>query len=176
MPLKLMAQFKYFEFDQIKNEIRSSLKYSFEPNDPTEWISIPFEIQDNRILLSILLEGIETTLFMDTGSGPNLMLSEDRTRQLYEVRPDLKNKRKHSTRTYGPYSHGLVKQHYIRVNDLKFNDFTINQCKIYYGWSYKNKPYQGTVGFSLFKNTILVLDFENSLMWVKKAKDSQFEQ
>lgn len=176
IPLMLMSRFKYFEFDQIEYKVRFSQDHSFQPNGQREWISFPFELVDNQILVSPKLEGIETTLLLDTGAGLDLMLSEVVTERLYQARPDLKKKWKHSAKTYGPYSEGLIKQRRVTAKNLDFGDFVVSRCKIYSGKSYENLSYQGILGFELFKKTILVLDFEKNLIWAKKAKGSRFEQ
>jgi hypothetical protein len=175
--LQLMTRFKYFEFDQIEKKVRFSPEHSFEPEDPGQWLSFPFVIEDNRILLTAELENIETTWFLDTGHGGQFELGEPLMVQLLQKRPDLKQVRKRNTWYYAPYGDGRSDGKAITVKNLRLGKHTLNRVNIVYDIKcYEDEPYQGMIGFELFEDTMMVLDFEKNLLWVKKAKGSRFEE
>ena len=176
IPLMLMEEFNFFEFDQIAKQIRFTSQRSFKPDDPSKWLTFPFVIKDNRILLTASLENIETTWFLDTGDGGQLEMGETLMAHLLEKKPELKKTRKRNAWSYAPYIEGMRNGKAVNIDNLLFGGHAIGKTRVNYDMqSYENEIYKGTIGFSFFKKTIMVLDFEKNLMWVKKAKGSRFE-
>lgn len=175
--LNIMRQFSYFKFDGIQDELSFSKQSSFEPEIAAEWLSLPFRFEGLHLLLDISIEGIETTLMLDTGAGYQLELSESFVQELLKKRHDFKKTWKKTTHYYGPYADGKVKQKKFTAKQLQFANQTLNRVEIVYGDHpfQQGKPFEGTIGSELFENTIMVLDFENNMMWIKKAKGSRFE-
>ena len=177
MPLRLMKKFKYFAFDRVDNQLRFSPLNSFETNNQSEWITFPFHIQSGKLLLTISIEGVKVTWFLDTGSTCQLKLDGPVLQQLYAKRPDLKATHKTNSESFLPYSGGKKQGQQFTAKNLDFGDGFLKTVNIRYeADSENNELYQGTIGFGLFEKTVMVLDFEKSIMWVKKSKFSRFEK
>lgn len=176
IPLVMMQQFKYFKFDDLQKEISFSKQFSFEPEEDSDWFSLPFRMEGLHLLLDIPIEGIETTLMLDTGADYQLELGESVVQEIFKKRSDFDKAWKRTVHYYGPYADGLVDCKKFTAKNLKFSDRTLNRVKLIYSDRYEDKKYQGVIGAKLFDKTIMVLDFENNLMWVKKAKGSRFEK
>ncbi|HML72970.1 MAG TPA: hypothetical protein PKB02_00610 [Anaerohalosphaeraceae bacterium] len=181
MPLEIMSAFRYVQYDQINQELSFSNTQSFMMKDSSEWMTFPFEITGEdiqRIILTIPIEGISTRLFLDTGGASQLELDNDIIEQLFEKRPELCQTRKGKTKTITPYGSGEKASLKMAVKNLQFGDTVVKKLTILYDKipSDKQNPiFQGTIGIDLFRNTIMVLDFENKVMRVKKTKKCLFE-
>lgn len=181
MPLEIMSAFRYVQYDQINKELSFSNTQLFMIEDSSEWITFPFEITGEdiqRIILTIPIEGISTRLFLDTGGAGQLELDNDIVEQLFEKRPDLRETRKGKTKTITPYGSGEKTSLKMAVKNLQFGDTNIRKLTIHYDKMPDNThqpDFQGTIGIDLFRNTIMVLDFENKVMRVKKTKKCLFE-
>lgn len=179
LPLDLMSAFGCIEFDQVANKIRISEAEPFTPDSPSEWITFPFEIRKtniSRLLFKIPLEGIEATLFLDTGAAFQLNVLPDLMRRLYQKRPDLEKQSSRRKDMYSPYAGGVIKSKKFTAGDFHFADQTFSKVEIFYPEKDPDPapPFDGTIGINLFYNTLMVLDFKQNLMWVKKTKGSLF--
>jgi hypothetical protein len=169
LPLDLMSQFKYIEFNRIDNTITLSEKYSYKSQKLSQWLSYPFKM-DKSLYLTITVEGIETKLMLDTGSNGQIKLDKNIIEQLYLRKPELKNARKKKTITHVPYAGGKKIGRKFTASDIQFGDAILKKVNItYIKDAYKNLSFKGTIGFGLFENTVMVLDFENNIMWIKKS-------
>lgn len=181
MPLEIMSAFRYVQYDQINNELSFSNTQSFMMEDPSAWMTFPFEITGEdiqRIILTIPIEGISTRLFLDTGGASQLELDNEIVQQLFEKRPELRQTRKGKTKTITPYGSGEKTSLKMAVKKLQFGDTVIRKLTILYDkipGDKQNSAFQGTIGIDLFRNTIMVLDFENKVLRVKKTKKCLFE-
>ena len=181
MPLDLMSKFDYIEYDQIDKELRISREHPFTVDDASEWITFPFEINQKRILIKTSIEGIPATLFLDTGSDSTLELYSTFIQPLFEKRADFQKAWKRSGFTYYPYASGKTKIKRFTAKNLRMADHSIRKVAILYPKEpdlqnkFPAEGTDGTIGLNLFKKTVMVLDFKNSLMWVKKAEGSRFE-
>ena len=182
MPMDMIGQFSYLQYDSIQKELSFSRNKRFRPADRSEWITFPFEIETKRILLKTSIEDIEVTLFLDTGAGYQLELDTAIIKQLRQQRPDLKKAWVQNTQLYSPYEKGSLKVRKFTATNLKLDSSTLKKAELFYketpdqGKSYPHKGTNGTIGIGLFDKTTMVLDFKRNLMWVKKAKGSRFEE
>ena len=174
MPLGIMSELSYIQYDQINKELVVSPESIFVPEDKSEWISFPFEINDRRILLKTEIEGLQVVLFLDTGADYGLELNQTIVEELFEKRPDFKKARKQKTILHTYYEGIEEKVEKFNATNLHIADYNFDNVNICYGKnsdSKKHFPYKGTdgtIGIELFQKTVMVLDFENRLMWVKK--------
>jgi hypothetical protein len=182
MPLQVISSFRYVEYNQLSKELTISLEDPFVPQDASEWLQYPFEIDKNRILITTFIEDIQAVLFLDTGASGELELSQTLVEQLYEKRPDLRTARKKNVSVYTPYADGVIKGKRFTAKNLRFAESCLTDVELIYKTAYSRKthfPYDdtnGTIGLGLFGQTAMVLDFETNRMWVKKAEGSPFEQ
>ncbi len=176
LPLAIMRQFSYFKFDNVKKQLSFSKSASFDPADNSQWLFLPFRYEGLHLVLDVSIEGIETTLMLDTGADYQLELNESVIQELFKKRRDFEKAWKKTIRFYGPYSDGLIDYKRFTAKKLQFADHTLSRVKLIYSDRHEDKKYQGVIGAKLFEKTVMVLDFENNLMWVKKAEGSRFEE
>jgi hypothetical protein len=181
LPLDLMAAFGHIEFDQVANEIRLSETEPFRPDDPSQWLALAFEIRQsgmNRLLLQLPVEGIPTTLFLDTGAAYELFLSNELMQRLHQKRPDFLEARTRRTHIYIPYAGGMINSRKFTAGNVHLADRTFDRIEVFYREKDPDPalPFDGIIGINLFRDTVMVLDFKQNLMWVKKTKGSLFEE
>ena len=176
IPLDMMRHFNYFKFDNVQRELSFSATTSFEPADNSRWLAMPFRYEGLHLVLDVSIEGIQTTLMLDTGADFQLKLNESVVKKIFEKRSDFKKVWKKTTHFYGPYESGMTTEKQFTAKNFRFANQTLVRVKLIYSDSNENEQYQGIIGAKLFDKTVMVLDFEKNLMWVKKAKDSRFEE
>lgn len=176
IPLVIMRQFNYFKFDDLNKEVSFSKSSSFAASDKSEWFSLPFRIEGLYLLLDLSIEGMETTLRLDTGAGYQLKLDESVVQELFKKRPDFAKAWKKTIYLYGPYAGGKTTGKKFTAKNIHFSNQKLDRTELIYASINQDKGYKGFIGFDFFEKTVMVLDFKKNLMWVKKAKGSRFEQ
>lgn len=176
IPLDMMSRFNYFKFDNLNKELSFSKVFAFLPDDASGWISIPFRIEGLFLLLEVPIENRNTTLRLDTGAGYELQLDESVVKELFNVRPDFQKARKRTTYLYGPYEDGKTAEKTFTAKNLHFGDRTMNRVRLIYSERIDDEGYEGTIGYEFFDDTVMVLDFEKRLLWIKKEMGSFFEE
>jgi hypothetical protein len=181
-PLSVIRSFRYVEFNQLTHALTLSPEESFEPVNAADWIALPFEISEEQILLKIPVETIDATLFLDTGAYFGLNLRGPVFETLAEQRPDFKRVRKKRVVNYFPYAGGEIKAKIFTVKNFHLADYCLDHIELNHSEDtapLSQRPggeADGIIGMGLFKNTVMVLDFETNQMWVKKAEGSYFEE
>ena len=169
--LPLLREFKYITFDNINKEAELSYYQSFEPDSPEGWKKYPIFIEEDFhgnafLFVRLIVEGYETELQLDTGSGRGLAASEVLWENINNGLRKLKLKK--GKENY-PYIGNLPCKK-GKISNLEFGNRTINNAEIAV---FKDDcplldGCDGLVGMQYFSNTVFVLDFENDLMWVKE--------
>ncbi|MBW8036072.1 MAG: hypothetical protein FVQ79_10690 [Planctomycetes bacterium] len=173
--LPTIKGFRYCKFDQINNRVQLSAKTVFTPKNIEDWVTYPFELKGVHLLLDIPIEGIETTLMLDTGACMELQLSDTSSEKLYEKREDFKKAWKFKTRLFVPHMNREVHALKFDAKHLMLGGHVLNKVKVFSAPMIKDiAGYDGIIGMKLFKKTAMVLDFDKNLMWVKKTKGSLF--
>lgn len=179
IPLNIMKALRFFEFDQIRHRLRFSPRISFEADDPAEWIAFPFDLQSGNLLLSIPIEDVEATWMLDTGANGQLNMARSLVERVLEQRGDFRSGREKDGWSFAPYAGGKREEKKFTARQVKFGDHLIRAVNASYEPdrdAFADEPYEGVIGFGFFKKTVMVLDFERGVMWVKKAAGSRFEE
>jgi predicted aspartyl protease len=169
--LPVLREFKYVVFDNIDGQIEFSPDKVFEPDEADTWEQFPMWLEEDFsgnvfLFARITVDGIEMELQLDTGSGRGLAISEE----LWEQIPEDKQVRLRSAKELYPYignlncrrgtvaelSLGNSKVHNVPVSVFADDSPLVEDCG-------------GLMGMELFRNTIIVIDFENELLWVKRS-------
>ena len=168
--LPALRQFKYIIFDSVRKEVEFSHGELFEPGESQLWEQYSFSIEEDFhgntfLFVTILIAGKETELLLDTGSGRGLAISEDLWEGIRERIHDLKLRKK---RDLYPYIGSLVCKRGV-IPKLQVGDRTVKNAKI--SIFPNNSPLmeesEGLLGMQYFQDTVMVLDFERNLMFVK---------
>jgi len=168
--LPVLRGFKYVMFDNIKNEVEFSCNQSFEAGKKSIWEKYPISIEEDFhgnafLFIKIPVVGEEIELQFDTGSGRGLAIGEKLWEQVRDQFQDLNLKK---GRDFYPYIGRLACKRGV-IAKLQVGDRIIKNAEIsiFPNDSPLLEECEGLLGMQYFKNTIIVLDFERSLMWVK---------
>jgi hypothetical protein len=168
--LPTLRKFKYIAFDSVREEVEFSLQKVFEPGESDSWTQYSFTIEESLggnayLFVKVPIAGVETELQLDTGSGRGLAIAEELWERINEKIPEAKLKRGKDLYPYiGQMAcrRGVVPKLEVggrMVKDAMISVFPndsplLDQC-------------QGLLGMQYFQDTVMVLDFEQNLMWVK---------
>lgn len=183
LPLYLIRKFKYMVFDNIRKEIELSRDTAFVVDNPNEWKSYPLLFEDGLMFMHSTIEGVPVKLLIDTGSEAELFLSEICFNKIAEGNPNFDKAWKRNKIAFLPFAGGRapIKSHYVK--GLTFDGYTYSPLTVINVFKESRArellegiKRDGIIGFPFFKNTIMVLDFEQEKMWVKKERKSRFEK
>ena len=168
--LGVLRQFKYVAFDSINREVEFSIERAFKPEQPDSWAQYSFVIEEDLggnafLFVKIPIAGHETEVQLDTGSGRGLAISEELWKAMKEkIGPTKLRKGKDLYPYIGllPCRHGAVAQLEVGNRIVKKAEVSVfpddspvvDRCS-------------GLLGMQYFQDTVIVLDFERNLMWVK---------
>jgi hypothetical protein len=171
--LTVLQEFKYVLFDNIRKEAEFSYNEPFEAGETGLWEKYPLLIEGDLhgnafLFVSIPVCGEEIELQLDTGSGRGLAIRE----QLWEkMREKIRNiKLKEGCDLY-PYI-GLLPCRRGVIRELEIGGRTVKNAEVsvFPTDSPLVKNCRGLLGMQCFRDTVIVLDFENKLMWIKNPQ------
>jgi hypothetical protein len=167
--LNLMKEFTYMLFDNVTREVEFATNNSFNPQNSNQWHQYPISIERNekqsaRLIVDIPLAGHTQRIEFDTGAAPGLILTES---IWVKISSGLKilNQDKGQLRT--PLS-GWLPCRMITVEQLALGNISINDARIHV--IADDNPFgknEFTLGIGFFRETVVVLDFEHNLLWVR---------
>jgi len=171
--LPALQAFKYVMFDNIRKEAEFSYNESFEPGDLNLWEKYPFSIKEDArgnafLFVNIPVFREEIELQLDTGSGRGLAIRQE----LWEkMREKIRNVKLKNGRDLYPYIGRLPCKRGI-IAKLEMGKRTVNNAEIsvFPNTSPLVENCQGLLGMQYFQDTVMVLDFENKLMWIKNLQ------
>ena len=168
--LKFLRQNKYLLFDNIASEIEFSLEsFQAEPNEQWKQYKMSFEKDGNntRSMVEIPIAGEKTKIIFDTGAASHLSMSQDQWEKFSVKVNVIKEKNIHFQMV-----HGFIDAKEKIVEELIIGERRITSAPISIS---NNDSFLGTdhfmLGMGCFKDTVIVLDFENNLFWVKQTTD-----
>lgn len=167
--LRLMEKFRYILLDGIRKEMELSAKQSFAPIQPSHWSYYPCAIEkdaynNDRLMVDIPIEGIELHIAFDTDLGENLMVTPEVWAKLSK-RIKVENKK---TIKWSGYEGIEIDCQEITITKLNIDNTTIKDAQVLVLPEH-DTYLTNILGMKCFKNTIVVLDFERNLMWVKNS-------
>lgn len=171
--LPALREFKYILFDNIRKEVEFSYNELFEPGEPDLWEQYPFSIEEDFrgntfLFVNIPICGEEIELQLDTGSGRGLAIRQELWEKMCEKIQNVKLK---NGRDLYPYIGRLLCKRGI-IGELEVGDRTVKNAEIsvFPNDSPLVEDCQGLLGMQCFRDTLIVLDFESKLMWVKNPQ------
>ncbi len=171
--LAALRRFKYISFDSINKEVELSLEKVFKPDQLDSWTQYSFMIEEDLggnsfLFVKIPIAGEETELQLDTGSGRGLAITEELWERLHEKIRHVKLKK--GIDLY-PYIGWLACKQGV-IPKLEVGNKTVKNAKVsvFPNDSPIVDQCSGMLGMQYFQDTIIVLDFERNLMWVKNLQ------
>ena len=170
--LPVLRQFKYIEFDNVKREVYFSLDGEFRSVEPDSWTQYPFVIEkysqhNTFLLVDIPIAGERTKLQLDTGNNGGLAVGAG---MWSRINKKLQNVKLVKGEDLYPYmgrvacERGVVPN--IEVGNRVIKDI---QLSVFPDDSAIIENSQGLLGMQCFKDTVMIIDFEKSLIWLKKT-------
>jgi hypothetical protein len=168
--LPVLREFKYVMFDNIHHQAEFSYNQSFEAGQEETWEKYPISIEEdfhgNEFLyVRIPIAGEQIELQFDTGSGRGLAIGEGLWEQIASGIPDLNLSR---GKDFYPYIGRLSCRKGV-VPNLQVGDRMITNAgvSVFPDDSLLLAESEGLLGMQYFQKTVVVLDFEKSLMWIR---------
>lgn len=171
--LGLIRKFLYVLVDNITCEVEFCTKGGFEaePNESWSQYSMSIEkdeLDQERLMVDIPIAGQTRKVVFDTGFNCGLTTTE----KIWEKLSDnLTVLRSRDSRLATP--EGIVACRKITVEELQVADASINNAIIFV--ESIDTPFGEeflTLGMGYFQDTVIVLDFERGLIWVKNPQSS----
>ncbi|MCK4825827.1 hypothetical protein KA005_59310 [bacterium] len=171
--LDALKGFKYILFDGISKEVEFSPKSIFEPETPSLWSRYSFAIKkgllkQDFIFVKIPIAGEEMELIYDTAGGCGLLIRE---RVWKNVRKSIPNVKLKTSALFVPARGGWISCKKVVIRELYVGKRKVKNAIVSVVPNDSQFPdfqnCQGLLGMQYFRDTIIVLDFERNLMWVK---------
>ncbi len=174
--LPVLRQFKYIEFDNVRREVDFSLDRVFEPHESDLWMRYSFVIEEDSqgntfLLVNIPIIGEETKLQLDTGNSGGLAVGAELWGQISRKIQDIKLV---EGKDLYPYIARLTCKRGV-IPKIEVGNRAVKNVKlsVFSDDSPIMEGCQGLLGMQCFQDTVMVLDFERSLMWVKSLGCNQ---
>ena len=172
--LTALREFKYIVFDSMNREVEFSRNQAFLPGNKHGWSKYPLSIREDKYgnafaFVEVPIAGEPMEVQLDTGSGNGLAISE----KLWEaLSPRVEKARLKDGVDLYPYIGRLPCRRGI-IPRLEVGDREIRDAKISVFPS--NSPLlsecKAVLGMQYFQDTVMVLDFQDAIMWVKNPQD-----
>lgn len=169
----VLSKFSYIHFDNIKKEVQFALNTSFEPNNTKDWDSWPFEIENRVPMVNIPIEQKQFRLMFDTCGSYGMTICPEMWQEISKVITDYEVK---NTNFYSGFT-GRLKGQKAKVKNLKIANLSVKNAEIIIrneddsakiNGSATMKKFENQISMKYFKDTIVVLDFQKKLIWIKK--------
>lgn len=169
--LGIMRQFRYVLIDNIDSILEFSMD-SFHAEPVESWRQYEMLIENDsqnttRLMVKIPIAGENTKIAFDTGYDCCLIMTE-KIWERYAIKlHKVKEKKNRSLLTSGVYDIREITIDKLSIGNKIFPNESIHifSDNTIYG------PDFFMLGINCFKNTVIVLDFEHNLLWVKQTTD-----
>jgi predicted aspartyl protease len=169
--LPALRHFKYIVFDSETREVEFSSGKSFTPAENTSWQKYPLTIEEDLngnafLFVDILIAGQKVQVQLDTGNGNGLAIQQSLWNKISPNIPPVKMKK---GQDFYPYIGRLNCKKTI-VPQLQLGDKMVNEAlvSVFPDDCPLLDESDALLGMNYFLDTAITLDFENSLLWVKK--------
>jgi hypothetical protein len=168
--LGLLCRFHYILIDNIRSEVEFSLWESFKADTVEMWQCYDMSVETTEknakyILIHIPVAGEMTEARLDTGTSSSLAMPEDIWDDYSTKFQVLKESRERARFFYGWKDVGK-----ITVSELSLGDKSVKEASISILDNSTFKESFILIGMGYFKDTIVVMDFEHGLLWVRKPQ------
>ena len=165
--LRFMQAFPYVLFDNARREVVFSPYDEFEPDDPSQWTSFPFVLEEAggelRMVVELSLGSRDARVEFDTGGArPGLVLRDD-------VWQDVDGPDGTAAR-HPSYQFGWVPCRRVVVPELRIGPVVLKDRKaaIVTQDGPLLEEIEGILSLDYFKRTSVVLDFKQKRIWIKR--------
>ena len=170
--LGLLHKFRYFLIDSVTSEVEFSLHDSFKAEPVQVWHQYHMSIEKTeqntkKLMIHIKIAGEEIKANLDTGTEWSLAMSQNAWNKL-SVKFHVLKESKDQARFFNGWKN--IKK--ITVKQLSIGDKSMTDASIIvFNDSLFGENFI-IIGVDYFKNTVVVIDFERNLIWVRKPQSS----
>jgi hypothetical protein len=165
--MEVMRLFSYIRFDNVRHKAVFGLQDAFAPDDPSEWVSMPFVLErvngGSRVMIDIFLGEHRARVLFDTGGARPGLILRDSVWQ--NVGGAAGTAGRHASFQFGWLPCRRVVIPDVRLGPLILHDRRANVLA-------QNGPFlkdfDGILSLDYFRKTTVVLDFRRSLIWVRR--------
>lgn len=152
---------KEWGIDSVHEEVTFSTNQSFIPLHDDQWLQYPIKIEkdqnDNlKLMVDIPIEGKIYHIGLDTGQAEALSINTKYLESMKVTGEIQKYKQLH-------FTDGLVDCQRLILHQINICNRVINNPLI----TISPDNMTNFIGMQCFNDTVMVLDFENKIMWVK---------
>lgn len=173
--LPLMSKFKYFKFDTPARQVQFSAKKSFKPQSEDNWHRFPLTLECQNddpskqfLFMDIEINGKRIRPLLDTGAGLGLIINNKVWDQIKNNFEEIR-RRKFNFILPFHFEDNKPRCTAITVKNLQMGDLKMTGVEItVLPETKKWKKTDCIMGMGYFRDKIVVLDFEKSVLWVKK--------
>jgi hypothetical protein len=166
--LGLLKGFGHIRIDGVDREVGFS-RGTFQAEEPNDWHSYPMLIGhdrkgEERLVVSIPIDGRVVTAGLDTGVGPGLIMTEKRRA---EVLPHARILGCETDRVATP-GYGYLPCRKITLAALSIAGMTLTNATVHV--TEDDNPFGPddlVLGMGYVRYTVIVLDFEHDLLWIR---------
>jgi len=168
--LELLRRFSYFLIDNISSEVEFGTQNSFQVDAVEMWDRYDMFVEEaaenaKDIIIRIPIAGEITEAKLDTGTSWTLAMTEhiwdDYSTKLQVLK---------ESKEQAQFFYGLKNVRKITVSKFSIGDKSMVDAPIIILDNSVFKESFILIGIGYFKDTIVVIDFERSLVWVRKPQ------
>jgi len=162
--LGLLKDFSYIAFDNRRKKVELSLTKVFELNKPDQWNNYSFEIKNGRLMVKMSIDGQICRLMFDSCGRYGMVVKQD----FFERLPLKAISGKIRDSKFQSGFLGELPCQKTKIKDLNIGNMKVKNAEILI--LPENSPYTevaNSISMKFFRDTIIVLDFKNGLIWVK---------
>ena len=168
--LDLLCKFRYFLVDNIHSEVEFSIRESFQPDNIEMWQCYNMSVETTAknakaIIIRIPIAGEMTEARLDTGTSWGLAMTENAWGEYSTKFQILKESRERAR-----FFYGWKDVRKITVSEFSIGDKSMTDASILILDDSVFKESFILIGMDYFKNTVVVIDFEHNLLWVRKPQ------
>jgi hypothetical protein len=168
--LELLRRFSYVLIDNISSEVEFSTQNSFQVDTVEMWDRYDMSVEEaaenaKDIIIRIPIAGEITTAKLDTGTSWTLAMTKDIWDDYSRKLQVLKESRERAQ-----FFYGLKDVRKVTVSELSIGDKLMTDAPISILADSTFKESFILIGIGYFKDTIIVIDFERGLVWVRKPQ------
>ena len=163
--ISLLKNFSYIVFDNVERQVEFALNEVFVPDKAGQWDSYPINIQKGRLMVNMPIEGENFDLMFDS-CGRSGMVAGPAFRE--ELSLKVNSGKIRDSKFQSGFLGELPCQR-TKIKRLKIANLTVNNAEVLI--LPKESPYSvvaKSISMKYFNKTVVVLDFKQNLMWVKK--------
>jgi len=168
--LGLLHRFRYFLIDNVASQVELSMSESFRADPAQTWQQYPLSVEKSKtnakkLMVRIIIAGQEAKATLDTGTNWSLTVSQSVWSTL-ETKLHVLSE----SRGQAQFFNGWNDINTITVKELNVGEKCMVQTTIVVLADSIFGEDCVIIGMDYFKDTIVVIDFEHNLLWVRKPE------